>query len=210
MSVTDSPRGGAGPGMVDRNGIPRRLEAAGESPGCSRRLSSEERKKILRARAKQLAGAPDRRLGSVGSADAVEFLLAHERYAFYFSHVREACFVKEITPLPGVPPFVAGIVSVRGRILSVIDLKKFFDLSDRGLSDLNRLIVLSSGRMEFGILADAILGIRSLASEELQPALPTLTGTREAYLKGISRDGLIVLDAAKILSDKRIVVQEEV
>jgi purine-binding chemotaxis protein CheW len=40
--------------------------------------------------------------------------------------------------------------------------------------------------MELGILADAILGVRSITVEELQPALPTLTGIRAEYLKGIT------------------------
>ena len=62
--------------------------------------------------------------------------------------------------------------------------------------------------MEFGILADAVLGIRKLAVGEIEAALPTLTGIRAQYLKGVTRERMVILDAVKILSDKNIIISE--
>jgi purine-binding chemotaxis protein CheW len=62
--------------------------------------------------------------------------------------------------------------------------------------------------MELGILADAVLGVRTIARNEFQPSLPTLTGIRSEYLKGITKDPLVVLDVEKILSDEKIVVND--
>ncbi len=45
---------------------------------------------------------------------------------------------------------------------------------------------------------------------DLQPSLPTLTGIREEYLRGITKERVVILDAVKLLSDKNIVVHEEV
>jgi len=50
--------------------------------------------------------------------------------------------------------------------------------------------------------------VRSIAQEELHPALPTLTGIRAEYLKGITKDPMVVLDVEKILSDEKILVNE--
>jgi purine-binding chemotaxis protein CheW len=140
----------------------------------------------------------------------VEFLLSGEEYALESGYVREVYPLRELTPLPCTPPFVLGIVNMRGKILSVIDMRRFFELPGQGVTDLNKVIILHRGSMEFGILADAIIGVRTIAASELQPSLPTLTDIRAAYLKGVTKDGLVVLDAAKMLSDKRIVVHEEV
>jgi purine-binding chemotaxis protein CheW len=63
--------------------------------------------------------------------------------------------------------------------------------------------------MEVGILADTIHGVRRIPRRALQPSLPTLTGVRAEYLKGITGERLIVLDADKLLSDSKIVVQDE-
>jgi purine-binding chemotaxis protein CheW len=102
------------------------------------------------------------------------------------------------------------LVNVRGQILSIIDIKKLFDLPEKGLTDLNKVIIVRADHMELGILADAILGVRCIAREELQPALPTQTGIREEYLKGITKDPLVVLDVERILSDEKILVNDGV
>lgn len=142
--------------------------------------------------------------------EVVEFVLAHERYAIESHYVREVTPLENLTPLPCTPAFVLGIVNVRGEILSVIDLKKFFDLPEKGLTDLNKVIVLQSGNMLFGILADVIAGVRCIPLTGIQPSLPTLTGVREEYLKGVTAERIVVLDAEKLLMDESIVVQEQV
>ena len=95
--------------------------------------------------------------------------------------------LRDLTPLPCTPPFVLGIVNVRGRILPVLDLKKFFDLPEQGLTDLHRIILVSGNDLELGLLADVIVGVRSVPADSLQPSLPTLTGIRADYLKGSQR-----------------------
>ncbi|MBI5741832.1 MAG: chemotaxis protein CheW [Nitrospirae bacterium] len=169
----------------------------------------EERKKILRQRAAALAKEPERIIEEE-KIEVIEFFLTHERYGIESSYVREVYPLKDLTPVPCTPPFVLGIINVRGRILSVTDLKKFFNLPEKGLGDLNKVLILSSDDMEFGILADSIAGVRTVPVAGLQKSLPTLTGVGEEYLKGVAGDGLIVLDAGRILSDKAIIVNEEV
>jgi len=105
---------------------------------------------------------------------------------------------------------VLGIVNVRGRITPVIDIKKFFDLPDKGLTDLHRVILVRGNGLELGLLADAIAGVRSILVDSLQPSLPTLTGIRGTYLKGVTAERLVVLDLARILADPKIMVHEEV
>jgi purine-binding chemotaxis protein CheW len=105
---------------------------------------------------------------------------------------------------------VLGIINVRGQILSVLDLKKFFDLPERGLSNLNKVIIVHNDRMEFGILADAILGVRTISLQDIQPALPTLTGVRAEYVQGVTGELAVIVDAQKLLSDKSIIVHDEV
>lgn len=169
----------------------------------------DDSQRILRARAKALAAAPEK-VRDPGAVDLVEFTLAHESYAIEASFVRQICTLTELTPVPCTPPFVLGIVNIRGEILSVIDLKTLFDLPAEGLTDLDKLIILHSGPMSFGIVADSVLGVRRTPLTDLQVSLPTLTGIREKYLKGLTRDRVIVLDAAKLIGDEEIIVSEQV
>jgi purine-binding chemotaxis protein CheW len=142
--------------------------------------------------------------------ELLEFHLAQERYALESRWVREVLIFKELTPLPGCPAFVLGIVNVRGRILPVLDIKRFFDLPEKGLTDLHRIILVSGNDLELGLLADSIVGVRSVPMADLQSTLPTLTGVRSDYLKGVTADRLVVLDLGRILADPKIIVHEEV
>ncbi|MGC3990741.1 MAG: chemotaxis protein CheW [Chthoniobacteraceae bacterium] len=112
--------------------------------------------------------------------------------------------------MPCVPAFIRGVVNLRGRILPVLDLKRFFDLPEKGITDLHRIIFVRGCEMEFGLLADEITGVRTIAERTLQPSLPTLTGIRADYLKGITEERLVVLNLEHVFNDPRIMVNEEV
>ncbi len=196
--------------VVDWNAVHRRLADARAVMDKGWTPDPAEQKKILKARAKAIAREPVAAETAGERIEIVEFLLAYERYGIESSFVREIHPLKELTPLPCTPAFVLGIVNIRGRILSVIDIKKFFELPEKGLTDLNKVIVVQSRDMEFGILADAVLGVHSVPRMEIQASLPTLTGIREDYLTGMTKERVVILDAAKLLSDRKIIVQEEV
>lgn len=166
-------------------------------------------KAILKARALALAQEINTSEDPADSIEVIEFEVASEMYAL------ESCFIQEVypfnnlTPLPCVPDHVMGIINVRGQIWSVIDIKKFFDLADTGVKELNKVILLRSESMSFGILADRVIGMRMVAVGDLQmPSM--LTGIRDTYLKGITAERTTLLDANKLLSDIGLVVDEHV
>jgi purine-binding chemotaxis protein CheW len=195
---------------IDWIAIHRRLENASLALERRIRPTGEERARILTARAKALAREPVHQQRPEQSVEVVEFLLAHERYALDAAFVREVCPLREITQLPATPAFVLGIISVRGQIVSIIDLKQFFDLPQSGLTDFNKVIILRDGSMELGLLADALVGVHRVPLANIQPPLPTLTGIRAEYLRGVTEQRLVMLDVARILADPRIIVREQV
>ena len=164
---------------------------------------------VLRERARALARPPQRDAAATTSLEVLEFRLARESYALETRHVGEVLRLNDLTPLPCTPPFVRGIVNVRGRILPVLDIKKFFDLPEQGLTDLHRIILVHGNDLELGLLADVIVGVRIIPVGSLQPSLPTLTGIRAEYLKGVTAERLVVLDLARLLTDPKIIVHEE-
>jgi len=195
---------------LDWREVERRLEAARAAMERGWAPDAEEAKRLLKARARALAREPAKDEADDDYIEVVEFVLAYEQYAVETRHVREIHPLEHLTPLPCTPAFVLGIVNVRGEILSVIDLRKFFDLPEKGLTDLNKVIVLESENMLFGVLADAVIGARRVRVADIQPSLPTLTGVREAYLMGVTAERTVILDAEKLLADETIVVQEQV
>jgi purine-binding chemotaxis protein CheW len=189
--------------------LPGATESTSSSESTGLESKVEDQRRILRERARILAREPQ----SANTEEilvVVEFILAQERYGIESTLIREVYPLKEYTPLPGTPPFILGLMNVRGQILSITDIRKFFDLPEKGLTNLNRVIILKNRDREFGILADDIVGIRSLPLKELQTSLPTLTGIRAEYLKGVTPDRLVVLEGEKLLKDDRLVVHVEV
>lgn len=167
-------------------------------------------KRILEERAQALAREPVREESADEWIDVVEFILAHERYAVATEYVREVFPLEEFTSLPCTPDFVLGIVNLRGEIFSVIDIKRFFEIPEPGLTNLNKVIMLEAEGMVFGIVADAIGDVCRILRSDIQPSLPTLTGIRDAYLLGVSTERVVILDAKKLLSDEKIIVHEQV
>jgi purine-binding chemotaxis protein CheW len=165
---------------------------------------------ILRAKARALAAPPRQRGADERTLKVVEFRLAKERYAVEQRHVREVFPLKELTPLACTPAFLPGIVNVRGQILPVIDIKKFFDLPETGITDLHLAVIIHERDMEVGLLADAVSGVRAIRLESIQASLPTLTGVRAQYLRGVSDDQTVILDARQILADPKLVINEQV
>lgn len=194
---------------VDWNEVRRRIESTRLAAERAWAPDPQQVRRVLKSRAQTLAREPEKAQAADG-LEFLEFLLAHETYAVESRYVREVYPLQDLTPLPCTPAFVLGIVNLRGEILSVIDIKKFFELPEKGLSDLNKVIVLQSDNMLFGILADAIVGVRRVPLSEIQPSLPTLTGVREKYLKGVTGERTVLLDAEKMLADEKIIVQEQV
>ena len=195
---------------VDWDEVHRRLEAAQSTLERGLTQSAEEKKKILRERALTTAHVREEEAAAGESIDIVEFALSHERYGVESSYVREVYPLRELTPIPCTPPFLIGVVNVHGQIISIIDLRKFFDLPEEALSEVNNIIIVAKDKAELGILTDAITGMRSFPLQDIQPSLPTLTGVRAEYLKGVTNERLVILDVLKILSDKTITVHEEI
>ena len=170
----------------------------------------KETRSLLKTRAVAMAIEPEQQRDTSTMIEIIEFNLAAESYGIESAFVREVNTLKDFTQLPGVPSFILGIVNIHGQILPVIDLKKFFNLPEKGLGELDKVIILYDDQMEFGILADEVKGTKVIYREDVLPVPLTVTGIGEKYLKGVTKDRLIILSAENLLSDKNIVVNEEV
>lgn len=193
----------------DWNEIKSSVNALQESLDRKNILPPEEKHTLLRARAQALAVEKKDGAAQNEFIEIVVFRLASETYGIESTFIREVYPLKDFTMLPGTPSFVLGIVNVRGQIISVVDLKKFFNLPEKGLGELNKVIIIRNERMEFGIMADIIHGTRSISIEEVQTPPVSTGGIGAGYLKGVTNNHIIILDTERILEDEYIVIHQE-
>lgn len=189
--------------------IHRRVETARAALTKPLVLSPEEETDVLKTRARELGQESEMAVATEDVLSVVEFELAGERYAFPLAAVREVIHLRELTLVPCTPAFIRGIINLRGDVRIVIDLKTFFRLPDAGLTELNKVLLVQHGEVQLGVLADAVHGVLQLQVKELQPAPPTLAGVGADYVRGVTRDDLIVLSPELILADKRLLVDDD-
>lgn len=168
--------------------------------------------RVWARRATELARVPPQRQEGE-HLDLLVFCLGSETYGFearFASDIRPAPI---ITRVPRVPAYVTGVVHLRGRILSVLDLARFLGLADRE-SDRQQpprhLLVAEQPGMELALLVDEVLAVQSVPSSHLQPAGDTLSSLPGEYVRGVVEgSALVVLDLPALLADKRLIVREE-
>jgi purine-binding chemotaxis protein CheW len=160
--------------------------------------------------------------------DLVIIRLGREIYGLSAQCVWDIKPLGGITPVPRVPEWVAGVVNRRGRIYSVIDLQRFFNLPDSGSKEgeqqVPHLVIVETSQMEVALLADDVLSIEAIPMARIEEATGTVRGLPPEYVRGVTRykgpgaaqstDGegalLVVLDLPALLADGRLVIHEEV
>ncbi|MDA8405248.1 MAG: chemotaxis protein CheW [Deltaproteobacteria bacterium] len=176
----------------------------------SENIDRTDKAVILRERALNLAHKPCVAVQDSQAIEVLTFALGDEIYAVGSETVRELCSFKQITRVPCVPTFVLGIINLRGKIFSVIDLKRLFELPGTPFSEKSKVMILGFGDMEVGILADDVFGVQEIPVSEIQQDLPTLKGINEKYLYGITLERLTIINVESLLTDGSILVHETI
>ena len=173
------------------------------------KIEPTKKRKILMERAAAIAMPPLKEVDNGIEIDGLGFMLADDLYLVEAVLVVEVILLRELTPLPCCPPFILGIINLRGRILSVINLKTFLNLPEKGITNLNRVIIVKHKNIEVGLLVDEVIGKIPFAMDQLLTAMPTLSSKQKEYLIGVTKNRAVVFDIKKFLSDEIIVINEE-
>ncbi|MGB8490158.1 MAG: chemotaxis protein CheW [Bacteroidales bacterium] len=164
----------------------------------------------LRMRAAALAREPEPDRGRSSVTEIVEFMIGSARYGIDVTLIREVFPFKDFTPLPGTPPHIIGVINMRGQVIPVVGLLRYFGLTYNGTGEMAKIIILENAISEFGILADLVVGTMQVNIEDIKQITPSLSGIPEKYVKGITGDNVVILDGPAILTDEGIIVNEEV
>jgi len=138
--------------------------------------------------------------------DLVEFLsfqLGGEIYAVSLTKIQQIIKPRSVTLVPGAPFYIMGILSLRGMIIPVFDLRKRLRLAQTQSSRFNRIIIVQPKEQVLaGILVDRVLEVARIPAEEIEPPPAIFSGVEAQFLEGIARHKgqmLIVLDLARVI-----------
>lgn len=140
----------------------------------------------------------------MGEEQLVVFRLGREEYGVSISQVREIILYRTATKLPNTADFMEGIISLRGKVIPVIELAKKFGLAIDGEKDKRAIIVEVAGQ-EIGVIVTEVTEVLRLSSDQIE-AVPAMTAVNEC-IRGIGKDAdrlLILLDLSKLLKADEI------
>jgi purine-binding chemotaxis protein CheW len=160
---------------------------------------------VLKRRAEQLAKLPL----SPDVGDEVEVLacrMGSERYAVETRHLRAVQWASSVTPVPCTPAFVLGILSVRGEMVTLLDLATMISLrgAPPSVSEAVPVLLLGLPGMRAGLVVEEVLGVERMKLDALQPA----PSGRE-FVRGIGPQETILLDLEALFASGRFTVSDE-
>ncbi len=133
----------------------------------------------------------------------VTFKLKDEQYGVEVQKVQEIIRSLEVTAIPKSPDFMEGIVSLRGKVIPIINLRNKFGLPKVESDEENRVIVVEVGGTMVGLVVDSVSEILRLSSRDIEPPPYSARNLSDEYINGIGKvnDSLIILlDIDKVLS----------
>lgn len=117
------------------------------------------------------AAEPSRRSGLGGKY--MTFKLAKEEYGLAILKVRELIGLMDITRVPGTPPFIRGVINLRGKVIPVVDLRQKFGMPVTEATDQTVIVVVQlashRGDLTMGILVDEVLEVLNIDDQNIEP-----------------------------------------
>jgi purine-binding chemotaxis protein CheW len=138
------------------------------------------------------------------------FAISGEIFGIAIERVVEIIRVQKVFSIPGLPGFLSGVMSVRGAVIPLIDLRRRFGTKPAGKKE--RIIIVRFEREKIGFLVDEVREILALSSEEITNPPSLFRGFRTEFITGLGKKDdtiIILLDVDNLLtSEEKIQLQE--
>jgi len=141
----------------------------------------------------------------VASGEFLTFTLGAEEYGMDILKVQEIRGYDAVTAIANTPPFIKGVINLRGIIVPIVDLRIKFNLGNVSYNQLTVVIILNLGTRVVGVVVDSVSDVLTLSPEQIKAA-PTLSASLDTrYITGlgtVDQRMLILVDIEKLMSSK--------
>ena len=125
----------------------------------------------------------------------IKFRLKNEEYGVDVKQVKSIERMEHITRVPNTPPFVKGVINLRGVVIPIIDLRKRLGFELKDYNEQTRIIIVNVEEMEVGLIVDAANDVLDIPLSSIAPPPKVIGGIDSEYLSGVAKinDSLLVL-----------------
>ncbi|MCS6862350.1 MAG: chemotaxis protein CheW [Abditibacteriales bacterium] len=145
---------------------------------------------------------------SAAGGKFLTFFLAGEEYGIEILKVHEIIGMMPITRVPRTPPFMCGVINLRGKVIPVVDLRLKFGMESVAHTDETCIIVVQVRDAEMGIIVDKVSEVRDIAASDIEDTPSFGADVNTDYILGIGKSEgrvKILLDIDKVLSSQEVV-----
>ena len=135
------------------------------------------------------------------------FRLMDDLYAVDIMRIKEIIRPQKLTPLPKAPPFVEGVINLRGTVIPVVDLRKKFDMPGRADSRFTRLLIVRLTSQTIGLVVDDVTEVITVPVKEIKPPPAVSKGLVADHLLGVCLSGeslVMLLDIDRLFSSSEV------
>ena len=143
----------------------------------------------------------DRSAGKDDLLQLVSFVVGAEEFAVPILSVHEINRMMEITRVPQSPPFVEGVINLRGKIIPVVDLRKRFGMMGSEQTSEHRIVVVEVAKRVVGFTVDRVNEVLRIPTSIVEPPPPMISSIDSEYVKAVGKLDdrlLILLDLQKL------------
>jgi purine-binding chemotaxis protein CheW len=133
------------------------------------------------------------------------FVLADEEYGIEIRYVTEIIGMQKITEVPDVPPYIRGVINLRGKVIPVMDVRLRFGLPERPYDDRTCIVVINVAEQAVGLIVDRVSEVLDIPKSEIEPPPQVKKGSGSRFIEGLGKVGdtvKILLNAEKLLFDE--------
>jgi len=134
----------------------------------------------------------------------VVFKLWDQNYAINIASVQEIILMEHITRVPRTPPFLKGVINLRGKIIPVIDMRKRFSEDwTTEITEDTRIVIVEAGNSIVGMIVDQVTEVIHLAKENIEPLPAASAGFDSSFIRGVGKEGdnlIMLLDVHDVFA----------
>ena len=117
----------------------------------------------------------------------IVFKLGREEYGLDILKVQEIKRLMSITRVPSTPPYIKGVINLRGSVLPVIDLRTRLSLPENPLTDAARIVVVLINENIVGFIVDEVVEVTTMSKGSIEAATSLSSGISAEYFSGIAK-----------------------
>jgi len=133
------------------------------------------------------------------------FNIGEEDFGIAIRDVTEIIGIQRVTDLPDTPPYVKGVINLRGKVIPVIDVRIRFSMVEKEHDDRTCIIVVTMNGTAVGLIVDSVEEVLDIPAAQVEPPPSINRGSASRYISGLGKVG----ESVKILLDTQRLLYEE-